>query len=51
MPIKYIPYDNIYWYYKSDNYHFNRNGVLQDFESGMTKWRYENVGVKLEKRC
>ena len=37
-------HDNIFWYSQSESYVFNRDDVLQDFESGMTEWRYTKRG-------
>ena len=37
-------HDLIFWFSKSENYIFNRNSVLQDFDSGMTEWRYTKGG-------
>ena len=39
-------HDIIFWYSKSEKYIFNRNDVLQKFQSGMTKWRYTKGGQK-----
>ena len=39
-------HDVILWYSKSKNYIFNRDDVLQPFESGMTEWRYTKGGQK-----
>ncbi|MCH9662136.1 MAG: site-specific DNA-methyltransferase [Gammaproteobacteria bacterium] len=39
-------HDIVFWYSKSQNYIFNRNDVLQPFESGMTTWRYTVGGQK-----
>ncbi len=37
-------HDLIFWFSKSENYIFNRNSILQDFDSGMTEWRYTKGG-------
>ena len=38
-------HDNIFWYSKStDMWTFNREKILQPFDSGMTQWRYEKGG-------
>ena len=38
-------HETIFWYTKSsDKYIFNRDEILADYESGMTKWRYESGG-------
>lgn len=37
-------HDTILWYAKSENYTFNRDHILQKFESGMTEWRYTKGG-------
>lgn len=38
-------HDVILWYSKTQgNYTFNRDAVLQKFDSGMTKWRYTKGG-------
>ena len=39
-------HDIIFWYSKSKDYLFNRNDVLQPFESNMTEWRYTRGGQK-----
>ena len=39
-------HDVILWYSKSKEYTFNRDAVLQPFESGMTEWRYKKGGQK-----
>ena len=39
-------HDIVFWYSKSQDYIFNRNDVLQPFESGMTIWRYSKGGQK-----
>ena len=37
-------HDDIFWYTKTSNWVFNRDNVLQEYESGMTKWRYQRAG-------
>ncbi|PTD94492.1 site-specific DNA-methyltransferase [archaeon SCG-AAA382B04] len=37
-------HDTIFWYGKGNDFIFNRNNVLVDFESGMTEWRYKKGG-------
>ena len=37
-------HDLIFWFSKNENYIFNRNSVLQDFDSSMTEWRYTKGG-------
>jgi adenine specific DNA methylase Mod len=37
-------HDTIFWYKKTNNYIFNRDEILQSFESGMTEWRYTRGG-------
>lgn len=37
-------HDIVFWFSKSNKYLFNRDDILQEFESGMTKWRYTRGG-------
>ncbi len=37
-------HDVIFWVSKSQKYIFNRNEILQEFDSGMTAWRYKKGG-------
>ncbi len=39
-----MAHDIILWYAKTNHYTFNRNEILQKFESGMTDWRYRRGG-------
>ena len=39
-------HDIIFWYSKNDSYTFRREDVLQEYESGMTAWRYKKQGKK-----
>ena len=39
-------HDVIFWYSKTDDYVFNRDKILQAYESGMTEWRHKKQGKK-----
>ncbi len=37
-------HDTIFWYSKDQQWTFNREDILQPFDSGMTEWRYKKGG-------